>query len=580
MTYYTMQQSYLVVSIRDPTRRKKNKPKVATSLFPKNNLPSKAIEPLHSADTVKTKKTLRERFGFLKSSVANKDLVPENLVPENLVSEDLVPEDSVPEDSVPEDLVSEDFVSEDFVSEDFVSEDFVSEDFVSEDLVPEDLPSKVDSEPEPAANELPSLQEQLALSPTTEGTSIASISTTSTEWERFARANTPTHKPPPNPRRVAAMLAAQAAQAKALLAAEAQPSQLPETPKIDTAPVNSPKISVHSSVDESGSFAAHQSFLTRTIQLLVTEHPSIESELRALEKTIREHEFEMSSAKATDEAAMHTKVWDALVKSETLEKRLLGKDELVQSLYIKIDGHENTIRTQNQAVKDLRNRIHILDESIKQMGRDSRTRVHNLEETIKQKDRDHRTRVHTLEGTIKQMVLEFRTRIQNLEEAIKQKDRSLDHSRRDYSSAVVRLEREKRALVEQTGVLEEQLETQKTMTRNLQANAQRFKVYAKDMAQSYDFYRSHYDKYKKYFAQWDENEKQTSDGTHDGDNGPSSQDKNGGGAGVKIKSLSESAPAGTGDPNISRSSSTNESHAEGGFRDLEHDSTLVGEDLN
>ncbi|KAJ5038725.1 uncharacterized protein L3040_006405 [Drepanopeziza brunnea f. sp. 'multigermtubi'] len=548
MNCFPMQQEFLVITIRGSERSKKRKQKVATSLVgaqaksldvPKNNMSSKGIEPLHSADNtgaVKPKKSLRERFSFRKSSTANKDLVPKNSIPENLA-----PEDSIPENLAPEDLVPE---------------DSVPEDLVSEDLVPEDLPSKVDSEPKPAATELPSLQEQLALSPSNKGTSIASISTTSTEWERLALANTPTRKPPPNPRRVAAMLAAQA---KA--AAEAQASQRPETPKISTFPVNRPKMSVNSSVDESGSFAAHQTFLSRTFQLLITENASIESDLRALENAVRERELEMSSAKATDEAAMHTKVWDAQVKSQTLEKRLLGKDELVQSLYIKIDGHENTIRTQAQAFKDLRNRTHNLEETVKQMGRDSRTRVHNLEETIKQKDREHRSRVH------------------NLEEVIMQKERSLDHNRREYSSAIMRLEREKRALVEQTGVLDEQLETQKTMIRHLQANSHNFKVYAKDMAQGYEFYRSHYEKYKKHFAEWDANDQMTSDGTQVDGHGSSSQD-NGGGAGDELKSLSESESAGTDESNISTSSSTNESHAEGASRDLEHDSTLVGEDLN
>ncbi len=63
-----------------------------------------------------------------------------------------------------------------------------------------------------------------------------------------------------------------------------------------------------------------------------------------------------------------------------------------------------------------------------------------------------------------QEIAEYKQRISDLENDMEEKDREIDLQRRQKSSMLVRLEREKRALVEQMELLDEKLETEKLKT--------------------------------------------------------------------------------------------------------------------
>ncbi|CAL3973237.1 hypothetical protein PZA11_005528 [Diplocarpon coronariae] len=254
--------------------------------------------------------------------------------------------------------------------------------------------------------------------------------------------------------------------------------------------------------------SASQSFLACSIDLLIQQNPLIETDLTLLKKSLRDHETRFAATKAISDSTMHKKVWEAMMKVETLEKRVAGKDDLVAALYAKIDIHEHNIEKLNDSLKSARVRLFDLD------------------------------------------IL------------IQKKDRQADFDRRDYTSAVIRLEREKRALVEKTGIMEQELQTAKVKARTQQVAKEQAIKHTDGMRKSYGFYREYHDKqnnlYKTYFSGFDPEEDEEND-----ENDKSPQD-------------GEIADVEQREGTIGRLSSAESAHEKS--TDFERDATLCNED--
>ena len=75
-----------------------------------------------------------------------------------------------------------------------------------------------------------------------------------------------------------------------------------------------------------------ESFAVRSIDFLVLQNPAIETGLKLLKKTIKEHEADIENSKHVLETEMHKKMWEACLKIKNLEKRLEGKTSIVSML--------------------------------------------------------------------------------------------------------------------------------------------------------------------------------------------------------------------------------------------------------
>jgi hypothetical protein len=153
-----------------------------------------------------------------------------------------------------------------------------------------------------------------------------------------------------------------------------------------------------------------KSFTTRAIEILIEQNPNLEDELNLLKGSVVKQEEEAEDAKNAIQEKYHTKLWESFTKITKLEKGIKGKDEIIKDAYDKVDEYENQLKYRSQEIA------------------------------------------------------EYKKRISDLENDMEQKDREMDLQRRQKSSMLVRLEREKRALVEQMELLDEKLETEKLKT--------------------------------------------------------------------------------------------------------------------
>lgn len=163
---------------------------------------------------------------------------------------------------------------------------------------------------------------------------MATMETTSTQYERLARANSVSDPHLPNVGHDE----------------DLDPSEVDEDSVNDRAPIAD---SVATG-EELSSFPIHK------VDLLMKENPSIRSELLLLKEAICEGESRLLAAKASHDADMHKKVWAEMLKIGQLTKDLLDKDKKIVSLYVTIKEQEDSMSTQNESLKSLRTRIHDL----------------------------------------------------------------------------------------------------------------------------------------------------------------------------------------------------------------------------
>jgi hypothetical protein len=99
-------------------------------------------------------------------------------------------------------------------------------------------------------------------------------------------------------------------------------------------------------------------------------------------------------------------------------------------------------------------------------------------------------------------ITEDKGRITELQNELSKSTRELDISRRDQSKTILRLEREKNALVDKIGILETTLATERLKVINADEVKKVVTKYSDEVKESYDFYREFYEKQTAVYDQF------------------------------------------------------------------------------
>lgn len=194
---------------------------------------------------------------------------------------------------------------------------------------------------------------------------------------------------------------------------------------------------------------AHQSFVTRSIDILVEQYPSIAVELSLLKRAIQEHERAMESTKHSIVVELEKKLWQEMVRNDTLEKDIHVKAELIDTYWVKID---------------------ILERNNEKLDED----------------------VSLAQG-----------RTEALEMEMQRKDDFADLQREAHLSEAALLEREKSNMMVKISRLEDQLQTVKIEVQASKRIEEQVLKANESLKADVEFYRGYYEKqedlYSKYF---------------------------------------------------------------------------------
>jgi hypothetical protein len=188
-------------------------------------------------------------------------------------------------------------------------------------------------------------------------------------------------------------------------------------------------------------------FAISSIDLLITSHPDLQSELNNVKKAIQNHENEIDASKDIAERQLQQKLDEMMLESELLQKSVNDKEVFIFEVYEKLDKYDDQLDQNAHEIREASNRVIWFENEIERLSGIA-----------------HRT----------------------------QREHAQEHSNH---------EREKRLIIEE---YEEKL---KTVRMNLEKISQAKLMEVEDrMTQSLNFYRNYFNQqqhlYRAYFGQY------------------------------------------------------------------------------
>jgi len=215
-----------------------------------------------------------------------------------------------------------------------------------------------------------------------------------------------------------------------------------------------------------------RSFIVRTINAIIKEHPETSAKLTVVKDILQEHESNIRQEQIDLEAETHEKMFVLLTEQKKYEATIRNKDDLIMHCYGSMDKWEKEVGAAH-TFTSLSSKFNPLTNFLQCEA--------NEQEIASLKERLHQT-----EHELKQAI----------------HDRNVSHH--DQSKAIIRLEREKTALVEANNLLEQTLATEHLKVINAENVKKIAMKYSGEVKESYDFYRAFYEKqttlYDQYFA--------------------------------------------------------------------------------
>ncbi|EPE26287.1 hypothetical protein GLAREA_02199 [Glarea lozoyensis ATCC 20868] len=103
--------------------------------------------------------------------------------------------------------------------------------------------------------------------------------------------------------------------------------------------------------------ALDKSFAIRSIDLLITSHPDLQSELDVVKKAIQNHENELEASKDIAERQLQQKLDEMMQESELLQKSVNDKDGFICEVFEKLDKYDDQLDQNARELSDANNRV-------------------------------------------------------------------------------------------------------------------------------------------------------------------------------------------------------------------------------